>query len=410
LIGKGDPVLERYARVCFDKDYVRSADGKPAASLIAPGHPLLDSVIDLTIENFDAALRQGTVFVAEADPSMEPQLLVMAEHEVKDGVPAPDGNPRTISQRMQFVLMRANGAAIDAGAAPYLDMRPLETDEAPLIEKIRDADWLKGDLLARARAYASQNLAIEHLEEVKARRLAHTRKVEDEVRVRLKKEIAYWSRRADQHRLAIKSGKDERLALQKAETRASGLADRLELRLHELARERDISAATPAIRGGALVIPGGLLASLKGEGGVSGGFAEETVETERISMAAVMAAERAAGRTPVDVSMAKRGWDIETFTGDGEIFFLEVKGRVVGGREIIVTKNEMLEARNAGEKYFLVFVPVENGFAGQPVYVQNPARHFWDEGAFKDICRHYAVKDVIALGSTAPTLSGSVRK
>ncbi len=410
LIGRGDPVLERYARVAFDKEFVRSAEGKPAASLIAPGHPLLDSVIDLTIENFDAALRQGTVFIAEADPSIEPQLLVMAEHEVKDGVPTSEGNPRTISQRMQFVLMRASGEGQDAGAAPYLDMRPATADELPLIEKIRDADWLKGDLLARARSYASQNIAVQHLEEIKTRRIAHTKKVEEEVRIRLKKEIAYWSRRADQHRLAIKSGKDERLALQKAETRANQLADRLELRLHELARERDISASTPAIRGGALVIPGGLLASLKGDGAAPNGFAEETAETERLSMAAVMAAERAAGRTPVDVSTAKRGWDIETFTSEGEIFFLEVKGRVVGGREIIVTKNEMLEARNAGEKYFLVFVPVENGFSGQPVYVQDPARHFWDEGAFKDICRHYAVKDVIALGSTAPKLSGSVRK
>jgi superfamily II DNA or RNA helicase len=406
LTGHGDPVLERYARVCFDKAHMRSLDGQPNAALIAPGHPLLDAVVDLTIEHYETALREGTVFVAEADAGEEPRLLVMAEHEVKDGVAAPNGQPRVISKRLQFVSLNKDGGARDEGAAPYLDLRPLTAEESELCKEGLEADWLKQDLLARARAYVSQHLATEHLEEVRHRRLDHIRKVEEEVRVRLKKEIAYWSRRADQHRLNIKAGKDERLALAQAEERASRLADRLELRLLELKKERDISAASPVIRGGALVIPAGLLASLKGAEVVHDGFAEETEETERLSMDAVMQAERAAGRKPVDVSMHNRGWDIESVTPESELLFLEVKGRVVGGREIIVTKNEMLKARNAGDRYHLVYVPIEAGFAGQPLYLNDPARHLWDEGEFRDICRHYAVKDIVALAATTPKVSG----
>jgi hypothetical protein len=47
-----NPVLRRYERVCFEKQYVRLADrvGAPMASLIHPAHPLMQSVTDLVLE------------------------------------------------------------------------------------------------------------------------------------------------------------------------------------------------------------------------------------------------------------------------------------------------------------------------------------------------------------------------
>jgi hypothetical protein len=123
-----------------------------------------------------------------------------------------------------------------------------------------------------------------------------------------------------------------------------------------------------------------------------------------IAMEAVLAAERAAGRIPVDVSKFNRGWDIESFTTDGRMLFLEVKGRIVGGRDIIVTRNEMLKARNAGRQYHLVVVQVASGFAHQPAYIADPARHFWYEGDFRDTCRHYAVTDLLKVSTGEPSL------
>ncbi|NBC34427.1 MAG: DUF3883 domain-containing protein [Alphaproteobacteria bacterium] len=402
LAGRGDPVLERYARICFDKADTRSPAGTPDAALIAPGHPLLEAVIDLVGEYWGAALRQGTILVAEDDPGETPQLLVMAEHEIRDGVMAPDGAPRTISRRLQFIRLAADGRAADAGSAPYLDLRPPTAAEDAACRTLAGAGWLQGDLLARARAFAAGHLAMRHLEEVRDRRLAHIRKVEDAVRVRLKKEIAYWSRRADRHRLNVRAGKDERLALQTAEDRAARLADRLELRLAELARERDIAAAAPAVHGGALIVPAGLLARLTGVDATPDGLAEDTGETERLAMDAVMAAERAAGRRPRDVSARNEGWDIESAAPDGSLLFLEVKGRVTAGRDIIVTKNEMLRALNKADRYCLVFVPIDNGFAGQPLYLPDPGRHLWNEGTFMDTCRHFSVATIRALATPAP--------
>ncbi|MDY5587552.1 MAG: helicase-related protein [Oscillospiraceae bacterium] len=48
-IGYGEPVLNRYERVCFDKKYC-TVPGKPQADLVCPGQPLLNAVIDLIQE------------------------------------------------------------------------------------------------------------------------------------------------------------------------------------------------------------------------------------------------------------------------------------------------------------------------------------------------------------------------
>ena len=39
LIGRSDPVLDRYARITFEKILIV---GQPQAELVAPGHPLLE--------------------------------------------------------------------------------------------------------------------------------------------------------------------------------------------------------------------------------------------------------------------------------------------------------------------------------------------------------------------------------
>jgi hypothetical protein len=64
LVGRGDPVLERYARVCFDKAYV---PGEVRASVIAPGHPLMDAVVNVTLERHRAELKRGATLIDESD-------------------------------------------------------------------------------------------------------------------------------------------------------------------------------------------------------------------------------------------------------------------------------------------------------------------------------------------------------
>src|SRR4030095_13048735 len=80
-VGLGGPVLARYECVTFRRERVRG-HGIPQAQLISPGHPLLDAVIDLTIERHHTNLKHGGVLLDSADLGETPRLLVALTEEI----------------------------------------------------------------------------------------------------------------------------------------------------------------------------------------------------------------------------------------------------------------------------------------------------------------------------------------
>ena len=373
LIGRADPVLDRYARVTFEKALI---PGQPQAELLTPGHPLLGAVVDVVLERFQPLLQQGSVLIDETDLGIEARLLVYLEHAVRDGRLAKSGEPWVISQCLHFILLGEDGSAVDAGPAPYLDFRPATAEERALLADVTTAPWLSGQVEQRALAYAIAELVPKHLADVKQRRLAEIDKVEREVRARLTREINYWDARAARLREEERAGKEQRVNAQNAEATAQRLSDRLQRRLGELDRERQISALPPVLRGAALIVPRGLLLARTPSkpAPASDGFSEDPIartEVERLAMEAVMEKERALGNEPRDVSAEKKGWDIESRDSRcGRLRFIEVKGRHDDAREVIVTKNELLAALNAPDAFYLALVRVADGFAQEPVYVQ----------------------------------------
>ena len=119
-------MLDRYARVTFEKTLIA---GQPQAELLAPGHPLLDAVVDVVLERFQPLAWARRVLVDETDEGMEPRLLVYLEHAIRDGRTGRSGEPRVISQRLQFIHLKEDGTAVDGGPAPYLDYRPITAEE-----------------------------------------------------------------------------------------------------------------------------------------------------------------------------------------------------------------------------------------------------------------------------------------
>jgi hypothetical protein len=391
------PISERYERVCFDKAHRDTA--KPQAALITPGHGLLDATIAVTLEEAGDVLKRGAILVDEADErGLGPRVLVTLEHAIRDGRPGRHGQPSVVSRRMQFVVIDEQGRTLDAGPAPYLDLRPLKPDETEAAHKLLDAGWLKGDIEKTAMHFAIAQLVPEHLRQTRQRRLAEIDRVEGEVRARLKREINYWDGRAEELALKEQAGKGGRLNSGNARAYAQTLTERLDRRLRQLTEERDIQALPPLVKGAALVVPVGLLRPAGAA--PPEGFAEDALarqEIERVAMEAVMAAERALGREPRDVSAAKVGYDIESRDPKTEhLHFIEVKGRIDGGDTITVTTNEMLVSLNAGDRFVLAIVPVgENGFAHKPVYVRRP----FDRPPDPDACSTNFVLDrLIARG------------
>ena len=320
---------------------------------------------------------------------------------MRDGRSTRSGEPRVISQRLQFIQMREHGPATDGGPAPYLDYRPITPEERALVANVITAGWLTGQVEQTAIGHAVATLVPQHLAEVKSRRLAEIDKVEREVRARLNREINYWDGRAARLREEERAGKEQRVNASNAEATAQRLVERLHARQADLERERQIGALPPVLKGAALVIPAGLLAALAppradaSPAGLSENYASRT-EVEQLAMQAVMAAERALGNVPCDVSAENKGWDIESRThGTGHLRFIEVKGRHIDGDVVMLTKNELLAALNVADAFILAIVRVQSGFAHHPVYVR---RFFQRELGFAETAVAFNVRELLSLG------------
>jgi superfamily II DNA or RNA helicase len=366
-VGIASPIVRSYERICFDKDLIY-LQGKPAATFVCPGHPLLDVVIDLTLERHRELLKQGAVLVDENNLGEQMRVLVYLEHAIQDAGTDRSGKRRIVSRRMQYVEIDATGQAENAGYAPYLNYRPLHENERSLLTTILNEDWLEKDWEAQATGYAIAHLVPDHLQEVKARKEELIAKIIKAVRERLNKEIRYWDGEALRLKAQEATGKvNARINSAKARTRADELESRLQRRLRELEQERRLSALPPTVVGGALVVPIGLLQRLQGKRQAeSTDFAEETQRVERLAMAAVIAGERALGNQLRDVSAEKVGYDIESrVAATGKLRFIEVKGRIRGADEVTVTRNEILTALNKPEDFVLAIVSVPAAeFAG----------------------------------------------
>ena len=116
-----EPVLGKYERVTFHKDLV-SIPGKPLAAFLCPGHPLLDALTDVVIEENRDLLKQGCVLVDPEDEGLIPRVLICLEHAIQDGCVDGRGERRVVSRRMQFVEVDREGKARPAGHAPFLGL------------------------------------------------------------------------------------------------------------------------------------------------------------------------------------------------------------------------------------------------------------------------------------------------
>ncbi|WP_448596340.1 helicase-related protein [Thermoleptolyngbya sp.] len=394
-LGSNNPILRRYERICFEKHLI-NVPQKPPAAFVCPGHPLLDATINLILERHRDLLRQGAILVDESDPGEDVRALVYLEHAIQDARTEKDGRRRVVSRRMQYVEIDSRGRARTAGYAPYLDYRPLAESENSLVAPILENLALREDIESKATSYAIGNLVSQHLQEVRARKDELIAKTIRAVKDRLTKEINYWDQRAVELRLQEQAGKpNAKLNSARAQQRADDLAARLEKRLSDLEQEQKLSPMPPVVVGGALVVPIGLLQRLQGKReSTPNTFARETERVERLAMDAVMAAERALGYEPRDVSLQKCGYDIESLVPKtGRLRFIEVKGRIEGAETVTVTKNEILTALNKPDHYLLalVRVPMEQDFPeGDAFAVREPGG---DYGAAKAGCTVRYVKE-----------------
>lgn len=381
LLGIGEAVVPRYERIAFEKSLI-APQGEIQAAFICPGHPLLDSTLDLIIERHRDLLRRGAVLVDERDLGDNPRILFYLEHAIQDASLTRLGDRRIVSKKMLYVEIDAPGNAKDLQYAPYLDYRPLKPEE-PGIEdflKRSEFEWIAKGVEQNALAYAIKAVVPEHFKEIQSQKIELIAKTKAAVKDRLTKEINYWDHRAEELKLQEQAGRvNARLNSNEARKRADHLQARLQKRMEELELEAQLSPLPPVVLGGLLVVPAGLLTKMKSLPVKT----KQSVDTQVAAAKAreiIMEIERKLGFDPTDRETEKLGYDVESrVPGTGKLRFIEVKGRVTGADTITVTRNEILYSLNKPEDFILAIVEFM-GESHKVHYIRQPFKREPDFG------------------------------
>ena len=352
--GFGAPALHKYERVTFEREHV-NVSGEPKADLIAPGHPLLDAVVQLTMDHNRETLKHGAVLVDEDDLGETPRLLVAMTQEIVDG----HDPARTISKRFDFVEISSDGVTSGAGQAPYLDYVPSTDELRKLLSEQLGQFASFQDPEDTALTWAITNSLPEHQREVEGQVIPAIERARQQVKKRLDAEINYWDARNTELLDLESAGKTLKIRPETAYRRARDLERRLQQRMEELDLDERLMARQPSLVGMALVIPKGLSERLQGRRTEpAANYAKDTAEVDARAISAVMAAERSIGRTPTEMPHNNPGFDIRSVAPDGTVYRIEVKGRIEGAEDFQITRTEVLTAKNYGDNYRLAIVKV----------------------------------------------------
>jgi superfamily II DNA or RNA helicase len=347
------PVPDQYERITFETKHIRPPGGADA-TLIAPGHPLLQAVIELTVDDLAGALRAGTVFVdRREDQAPTPSLLFAVEQKIEN-----QPGHQTVSHHFDYVRLDPRGQATVTLAPPYLDYDSPSPEESAAIAQVRAQPWVAANNERAIRAWAYREGLRPRMEELGARMEAEAARVRQQVYERLSLEINHWDREHTRLAEAERAGRPGRISSETAHARARARERRFDDRMEQLDQAVQLTALPAHVRACALVVPSRAVAP-QGQATAAQREAKETEAVERRAVDLVLAAERKLGRVPEEMPHFNPGYDIRSTDPEGRVFFIEVKGRVKGSPTFCVTANEVALAQTQGDRHRLALVAVD---------------------------------------------------
>lgn len=343
------PVPERYERVTFETEHI-DQPLKTKAELLAPGHPLLQAVLDLTIADLGTTLEQGTVLIDRSDhQASAPMMIYTVEQRLESAA-----GGETVSHHFDYVAIGEESQPMVSSAPLYLNLEiPTETELA-MIEKItsNNAIWLNENHDKHVRAWAFREGLKPRQEELEHLRGKEINRTRTQVKQRLIAEINHWDREYGRLTALEREGIIGRIRAANAKAKSEQLERRLAKRLHDLDAALKLRAVPPKICGVALVIPEHLLVEHPAD------FAKNTKEVERRAVEAVLAAEKQLGRIPEEQPHNNPGFDVLSRDQRGANFYIEVKGRIEGADTFTITTGEVSFAQTQKDRHRLALVKV----------------------------------------------------
>ncbi|MCS7022802.1 MAG: helicase-related protein [Gemmataceae bacterium] len=334
-------VFHEYNKIAFDKKTAHSRE----ATFVAPGHPLLESIIETILVRYRQDLHDGAVF---ADPDGRLNgWIYFVQGEIRDGT------DQIAGKRLFAIFRSLDGDQLRLVNSSLLwDLKPLEGTQAK--EPVPPQDDIIAFVIEHALEPYRREILQEREREAHIKRKYGIRSLEQLINDAQARLIDYETRRAMGESVPEVDIINEQRRKEDYEARRRALEN-------EIRWQTRLSAATPEIVGVARVVPQA----------VQDYAMHSDAEIEAIGMRLALVYEREHGRTPADVSARNLGYDICSVGLENTVRYIEVKARATTG-PIVLTPNEWLMAQRLSNDYWLYIV--ENA-ATSPVLhtIQNPA-------------------------------------
>lgn len=351
-------IFREYNRLAFSKEIARRQE----AVFIAPGHPLLEAIIDQLLPKCADDVSRGAVF-ADPDGKLD-GLLWFIEGEVRDGA------NRVAGKRLFVVYQPAEGEMRSINSSVLWDLKA-STEKSEINHPLNDDEVLAFAIEYVLEPYR-QELLQQREHDADIKRKYGVRSLEQMILESGAKLIDYETRRA--------LGEDLReMQVQNEERRKEELNSRKHSLEDEIRREISLLPSTPRELGVARILPQV----------AADGMMHFDPEIEFLGMQSAMDYERDHDRLPQDVSAENLGYDIYSVGENSSVRYIEVKAHARSGA-ISLTPNEWLMAHRLGEEYWLYVI--ENAASAPELHtIQNPAARFLAKEVVEIV--RYVVKD-----------------
>jgi hypothetical protein len=336
-------VFKEYGKFSFDKEKAF----KGQAEFIAPGHPLLEAVIERIFEKYNGEVESGATFI---DPSgMLDGFIWFLEGQINDG------NGQVAGKRIFALYQDAQNNIKQVSPSILWDLKPAN----PTSLKTINVPVANEDAIM---AFAVENMLAKYLDEIKRQR-EHDAEIKKKYGLRSLQELILRSEeKLIEYETKRAKGIEIPEAVIQAERRKKEDFERKKAELEKrMIAETNLLLSPPKILGVARVIP---QPPVEDE-------LKEDLEIEKIGMQIAMNFEASQGRIPEDVSLQNLGFDIRSRASDGSYRYIEVKARAREGK-IALTPNEWLMANRLKDEYWL-YVVVNVATKPELYTIQNPA-------------------------------------
>jgi SNF2 family DNA or RNA helicase len=347
-------VKDTYRSFTFRKELA-----KDTVEFVAPGHPLLEAIVDAVMAEGREELQKGACFY---DPTRRwDGWLWIVEGEIVDG-------RRTVAGKRLFAVYQPKqGQPTLVNPSVLWDLNPVPPEE--LEDKFVEPPF---GMLQEDTLLCPQDVLRPILDELETYKDELKAERERFASVRERYTIPTLKSLINQQEAKVAELQYRGLAGEKVDLPLHSEMKRLEeleRRLQEI--EESLKTETALTIGEIKTIAVLRVMPLPETKLDEADGMSEDPTLEAIGLQVAMEYEHREGRSPTDVSLQRLGYDIKSRAPDGSVRYIEVKTRAHTG-SVALTEHEWLKAKQLGDSYWLYIV--ENAVTNPTLWIiQNPA-------------------------------------